>query len=113
MAQKQRAILQLLVRVQQPSYYPEVAEIAQKWDFQSQASRYSNSRVVKRFIDLYKQGTLPRGEIFHIYNDVHLDEVIALFDLFYFANDFETFYSVITPKYCFSCTKTTIPCNLI
>lgn len=35
----------------------------------------------------------PRGELFYPwYPDVH-DEMVALFDLFYFAKDFETFYN--------------------
>lgn len=39
-------------------------------------------------------GILPRNKIFSITNDMHRDEVVNLFHLFYFAKDFDTFYRV-------------------
>lgn len=35
---------------------------------------------------------LPRGEIFSIFYEKHLKQAIALFKLFYYAKDYETFY---------------------
>lgn len=35
---------------------------------------------------------LPRGEIFSIFHNQHLEQAIALFRLFYYANDYDTFY---------------------
>lgn len=35
---------------------------------------------------------LPRGHVFSIFYDQHMKEAIALFKLFYYAKDYETFY---------------------
>ncbi|KAJ1519335.1 hypothetical protein ONE63_004633 [Megalurothrips usitatus] len=90
-ALKQKLVLQLLVRVHQPLMYPELVELGKNWNPEQIVDRYANQYAVKKFVAMYKQGTLPRGEIFHVYNDSQLEEAIALFDLFYFAKDFDTF----------------------
>ncbi|KAK3915097.1 Hexamerin [Frankliniella fusca] len=88
---KQKYILQLLVRVQQPLMYPELIELGNNWQPEQMVNQYTNQYVVKKFWSMYKQGMLPKGEIFHLYNDSQLKEAIALFDMFYFAKDFDTF----------------------
>ncbi|XP_052131920.1 sex-specific storage-protein 2-like, partial [Frankliniella occidentalis] len=90
-AQRQKVVLQLLRNVGQKNMYPELVALAQNWNPMQIADRYANQYVVKNFVNMWQQGTLPRGEIFHVYNDSQLKEVVALFDLFYFAKDFETF----------------------
>lgn len=37
---------------------------------------------------------MPRGSVFSIYNDEHLEQAIALYKLFYYAKDFETFMNI-------------------
>ncbi|KAJ1520484.1 hypothetical protein ONE63_003610 [Megalurothrips usitatus] len=90
-AQKQKLVLQLLRNVGQKNMYPELVTLGQSWNPEQIIDRYANQYAVKNFVSMWKQGTLPRGEIFHVYNDSQLKEVVALFDLFYFAKDFETF----------------------
>lgn len=51
-----------------------------------------NPEVVKRIVALQKYGTLSKEEIFSVFNQKHLEEAIALFDVFYHAKDFDTFY---------------------
>ena len=41
---------------------------------------------------MYKNRMLPRGEMFSVFYPPLLKEMMALFRLFYYANDFETFY---------------------
>lgn len=48
--------------------------------------------AVKNFLQLYEYGVLARGEINSIYYPKHLKEMEALFHLFYYAKDFDTFY---------------------
>lgn len=55
---------------------------------------FQNKVVVEDFIKLLRTGLLPKNKIFTITNDRQRDEVVALFHLFYFAKDFETFYKV-------------------
>jgi len=90
-AQRQKVVLQLLRNVGQKNMYPELVALGQNWNPEQIADRYANQYVVKNFVNMWKQGTLPRGEIFHVYNDSQLKEVVALFDIFYFAKDFDTF----------------------
>jgi Hemocyanin, all-alpha domain. len=49
---------------------------------------------VKEFIALYKKGLVKRWQPFSLYYKNHLKQAISLFELFYFANDFDTFYKV-------------------
>lgn len=91
MAQKQKVVLQLLRNLGQENMYPELVTLGKSWNPEQMYDRYANQHVVKHFVGMWKQGTLPRGEIFHIYNDAHLKEAVALFDMFYFAKDFDTF----------------------
>jgi hypothetical protein len=47
--------------------------------------------VVKMFVERYKMGMLPRGEVFVHTNEKHLDEAIRTFRLLFFAKDFDVF----------------------
>jgi hypothetical protein len=55
---------------------------------------FQNPKVVKEFIHLYKKGMVKRWEPFSVYYKIHLQQAISLFELFYYANDFDTFYKV-------------------
>lgn len=48
--------------------------------------------LVNNFLQEYTYSFLPRGSIFTIANPRHIKQAKALFGLFYYANDFETFY---------------------
>lgn len=41
---------------------------------------------------MYQNDFLPRGEIFSVFYKEHLKQAKALFNVFYYAKDFETFY---------------------
>lgn len=47
--------------------------------------------VVKNFIEMFKMGMLPRGEVFVHTNEKHVKEAIRVFKLLYFAKDFDVF----------------------
>jgi hypothetical protein len=51
--------------------------------------------VVKQFLSAYKKGFLPRGVPYSPYYTTQSYETKLLFDLFYYANDYDTFYKVI------------------
>ncbi|XP_017888863.1 hexamerin-like [Ceratina calcarata] len=92
-ALKQKKVYNLLYRVAQPaqanrSWYEE----GQQWNIEANINLYSNQDAAKNFLLLYKNGMLPRGEIFSVYYPQLLKEMEALFKLFYYANDFDTFY---------------------
>lgn len=47
---------------------------------------------MKKFVQYWKYGLLPRNEIFSIMHHEHLEQAIALFKLFYYAKDWDTLY---------------------
>jgi Hemocyanin, all-alpha domain. len=56
---------------------------------------YEHPRVVKNFITMYKKGyLLKRGVPFSVYYQTHKEQAVMLFEMFYFAKDYDTFYKV-------------------
>jgi len=60
----------------------------------------------------YKKGTLKRWEPFSVYYKVHLQQAISLFELLYYANDYDTFYKVRDIPRHLSGNNTTIDTSL-
>jgi len=89
-AHKQKMIVQLLRHVGQENTHPELAALGQSWNPEHMLDRYANQRVVKKFVSMWKNGMLPRGETFNTNDEQQLEEAIALFDMLYFAKDFDT-----------------------
>ncbi|XP_066999956.2 hexamerin [Anabrus simplex] len=87
---KQKYILQLFVRVHQPNMYTELKTIGDNYDIEANLNKYQDARVVKDFIAYYKKGLLPRGEIFSVLYQPHMEQAIKIFDLFYSAKDWDT-----------------------
>lgn len=48
--------------------------------------------MIKDFLEEYNYCYLPRGRAFTIANRVHIRQAIKLFNVFYYAKDFDTFY---------------------
>ncbi|KAG7210289.1 hypothetical protein KM043_011833 [Ampulex compressa] len=90
---KQKKVFNLLYHVSQPSLVnlPLYNE-GKEYNIEANIDSYSNSAVVKDFLYLYEHGMLPRGEVFSVYYPKLLKESEALFRLFYYAKDFDTFY---------------------
>lgn len=96
---KQKAILNLLQHVHQTDIYTELKTMTDKmlvkdffnYDYDYK-NKFTNVEAVMEFVYLYRTGMLPRGEVFSIMNETHRRQVIALFHLFYYAKDWESFY---------------------
>jgi hypothetical protein len=96
---KQKAILDLLQHVHQKDIYTEGKWLTDKEFFSydyDYKTKFTNVEVVTEFLNFYRTGMLPRGEVFSIMNETHRRQVIALFHLFYYAKDWESFYQVAT-----------------
>lgn len=111
-AKYQKDIFRLFKYINQPSYYKDHVEIAHTYKFHENANLYTVSflknifstrfnkiwkkqkpEVVEDFYEYYHYETmLPRGHIFSAFNEDHLKQAIALFKLFYYANNFDTLY---------------------
>lgn len=53
---------------------------------------FQNFVEVEKFFKLYNFGVLPKGFTFSTIRDVTMKEVAALFNLFYYSVDYDTFY---------------------
>nr|AIO11839.1 hemocyanin-like protein [Coptotermes formosanus] len=89
---KQMNVLRLVHRLHQENIFKEQVDVGNTYDIEAQISSYKNPKVVKDFISYYKKGMVKRWEPFSVYYKEHLKQAICLFDLFYFANDYDTFY---------------------
>lgn len=92
---KQKSILYLLQHVHQNEVFVKQFEQSKLWNFEDNYSYFNNVDAVREFVNYYEAGLLPMNEIFSIYNEYHRDQVVALFHVFYYAKDFETFYKVV------------------
>nr|AUO15573.1 hexamerin-like protein 2 [Haplotropis brunneriana] len=90
---KQQKVLRLLYHVQQPTIIKEEQEIAKTYKPIEHPDNYQDKWSVEIFWKYYTHyGFLPRGEVFSIYYEKHLYQAKALFELMYYAKDFDSFY---------------------
>lgn len=89
---KQKVVLQLLQHVHQNEVLLKLFDESKLWRFEDNYNLYTNVEAVREFVTYHKTGLLPMNEIFTIYNEHHRDQVVALFHVFFYAKDFETFY---------------------
>ncbi|KAG5670798.1 hypothetical protein PVAND_001037 [Polypedilum vanderplanki] len=92
---KQKAILEVLQHVHQNELYTKMYDDAQVYKIEEHMDKYTNVEAVKTFVLYYKQGMLGFDEIFTIMNDKLRVETKCLFDLFYYAKDWDTFYKTM------------------
>ncbi|XP_043278884.1 larval serum protein 1 alpha chain-like [Venturia canescens] len=91
---KQKSIYQLYWHVDQPTtVLPELYQKARTFSIADHLDSYTNQVAVQEFLDLWKHGMIPREEIFSVFYPHHLEEAKALFNVFYYAKDFNTFYN--------------------
>ncbi|XP_026736126.1 basic juvenile hormone-suppressible protein 1 [Trichoplusia ni] len=88
---KELCILKLLNHILQPTMYDDIREVAREWVIEENMDKYLKTDVVKKFIDTFKMGMLPRGEVFVHTNELHLEQAVKVFKIMYFAKDFDVF----------------------
>nr|AUO15578.1 hexamerin-like protein 1 [Haplotropis brunneriana] len=90
---KQQKLLRLLYHVQQPTIIKEEQEIAKTYKPVEHLDNYQDKEKVEIFWKYYSHyGFLPRGEVFSVFYEKHFYQAKALFELLYYAKDFDTFY---------------------
>nr|DAA79955.1 TPA_exp: hexamerin-like protein 6 [Locusta migratoria] len=91
--EKQNKIIRLFYQVQQPTIIPEEQEIAKSYKPIENIDNYQYKDKVEVFWKYYTEyGFVPRDEVFSIYYKKHFSQAKGLFELFYYAKDFDTFY---------------------
>lgn len=92
---KQKSLFELLQHTHQLDLQPRLLEIANNYMIEQHYDDYSNLDAVQRFVLYYKHGLLPMNEMFSVYNLEHRKQMFALFQLFYYAKDWNAFYNSI------------------
>uniref|UniRef100_A0A8D8QK47 Arylphorin n=1 Tax=Cacopsylla melanoneura TaxID=428564 RepID=A0A8D8QK47_9HEMI len=91
--QNQQEVLQLLENVHQPNQKQNQANIGNNFASNFNPNQFQNPEAAQQYFEAFQQGQLQqRGSAFSPLNNNQLNEAVQLFDLFYFANDFDTFY---------------------
>jgi hypothetical protein len=89
---KQKAIFDIFQHIHQPELYNTEWHEFKDWSFESFPDKYTNKEAFDYFYDLYKFGFLAKDEIFTVYSKPQRTQAIALFKMFYYAVDWDTFY---------------------
>ncbi|KAF2901629.1 hypothetical protein ILUMI_04554 [Ignelater luminosus] len=89
-------VLTLFKYVHQRTYYKYHVDIAKDYSIEHNLNGYTVSlhfyRFLLEFLHYYREGMLPRDEVFSVFYDYHLKQAVALFKVLYYAKDFDTFY---------------------
>lgn len=89
---KQKLIFELLQHPHQINLQPQLLNIAKGYSIEDNLELYSNVDSIRKFILLYKNGLIDMNELFSIYNPVHLEQVKSLFDVLYYAKEWDGYY---------------------
>ncbi|EAT33748.1 AAEL013983-PA [Aedes aegypti] len=87
---KQKFFFEVFRNIHLPLTFEEYMPYTKTWVFDE--TKYTNYKEVVDFFEYYKLGFLPKGEIFTIYNEDYIKQTYLLFNFFYNAADWETFY---------------------
>ncbi|KAH0540907.1 hypothetical protein KQX54_020461 [Cotesia glomerata] len=90
---RQKDLWDIFWHYDQPTtIHPEFSEIAKSFNIEDHVDSYTNATYVHDYIRLYKQGLLPRDVVYSPFHPAHYEETVALFRIFFFAKDYDTFY---------------------
>ncbi|XP_062540229.1 hexamerin-1.1-like [Armigeres subalbatus] len=92
---KQKQLLEIFQHVHQHEVHTELWEVSKGYKIEDNYDHYTNVEAIKEFISFYKHGMLPFDEIFSVFHYPHREQAIALFHLFYYAKDWDTFYKSV------------------
>ncbi|XP_033212249.1 arylphorin subunit alpha-like [Belonocnema kinseyi] len=70
----------------------EFFEVGRNYDVGTNMEYYTDKSVVREFLFRFKEGKLDYGVLFTPYNLEMVEDMLALYRLFYCAKDFQTFY---------------------
>ncbi|XP_034834961.1 arylphorin subunit alpha-like [Maniola hyperantus] len=89
----QKLLLPLFENVCEESTEPIIVRLNEEFKLDPSSGIYLNPEVVSNFQNLEAtKGLLAKGEIFTEYNPDHLNELKVIYELLYYARDFDTFY---------------------
>lgn len=92
---KQKAILEVLQHVHQKEVHTTLWDDAKVWNMEEHVDMYTKVEVVKEFMKVYKSGMLGFDEIFSVTDVQQKYELVTLFNVLYYAKDWDTFYKTM------------------
>ncbi|CAG9111352.1 unnamed protein product [Plutella xylostella] len=91
-AEQQKKVIELLQNVQQMNKSFDYYKIGYSYDIAANIENYTNKKAVEEFLHIHDNRINVQQMPFTIFNDRMREEAIALYRVFYYAKDFETFY---------------------
>ncbi|XP_050082984.1 hexamerin-1.1-like [Anopheles aquasalis] len=94
---KQEDLLLLFRHLYEKDWNPQLVAYAKNFHFKESPELFKHeptSQWATKLWQYYEHGLLPKGEVFSVYEEHHLEQAIALFRVLYHAKDWETFYKV-------------------
>jgi hypothetical protein len=89
---KQLAVLKLTRRLSAPTEDPELAQISASYKPLDHLTEYKNPETVKHYFESLQDGKYQhRGEIFNLFEKKDRKEMIELFEILYFAKEWDLF----------------------
>lgn len=92
---KQKAILEVFQHVHQKEVHTKLWTDSKTYKIEENYEKYTNIEAAKEFIKLYNHGMLGFDELFTVMDEDLVKEVQALFNVFYYAKDWDTFYKTM------------------
>lgn len=92
---KQKAILEVFQHVHQKEVHTKLWTDSKTYKIEENYDKYTNVEAVKEFVTLYTHGMLGFDELFTVIDEDLVKEARALFNVFYYAKDWDTFYKTM------------------
>nr|CAQ63322.1 hemocyanin 2 [Thermobia domestica] len=90
---RQMLILKLLRHISEPLEDPELVQIKDSYSPLNSLSVYKDPQLVQKVVRKLENGQmLNRDNIFVLFDPVHRRQMIDVFEILYFANDYDTFF---------------------
>lgn len=90
----QKLVLDIYVTPLTFSTVETVKTAAKEWSFDKYKETYEKKEVVEKFVKLYDHGLVPYSDPFVPTDPKMIQQAIALYNVLYYAKDFETFFKV-------------------
>jgi Hemocyanin, all-alpha domain/Hemocyanin, copper containing domain len=90
---KQKAVFEIFMNIWQPEIHNSYYESSKKWNYKEVKDMFTNVEAYDNFGKYYNYGFLGMNEIFAPFQTEQNEQMLAVFKLFYYAKDWESFYN--------------------
>jgi hypothetical protein len=90
---KQKVFFDIFSSVWQPEIHNTYFEMSKNFKFETYKEKFTNLEYYNDFMKWYNYGFLGMNEIFAPFQSEQNQQVMAVFRMFYYAKDWETFYN--------------------